>query len=281
MLAKNSFIENAPVTRKCVMSTFNSKIAIFRDSTVRVITSCNSFDLNAIVERPMAIYIDYRDEIKSHYQLISLFVQSAYNLLIERANNNPNGKLAVPFSFILDEFGNFPALRDFDTTISACAGRNIWFMLVIQSYAQLNNVYGNNVATIILDNINIKVFMGSNNRETIRMFSDECGKMTRISPLSALNGSGKNIENYQLETIALLSESRLSNFAVGECVVTEANCDYVLWSKLDRYYMCSEFNSLKIASEHDYNCSVNPFDKKYLFNLIEIESEKESFSWRN
>lgn len=173
----------------------------------------------------------------------------------------------MPFYFMLDEFGNFPALRDFDTTISACAGRNIYFTLVIQSYAQLNNVYGKDVAEIILDNLNVKIFLGSNNYDTLQQFSRECGEMTRISPLSALNGSGSEIEHYdyELETIPLITRSRLSCFEPGEGVVLEANCDHVLLSRLERYYLCPEFSSLPIASEHEYTCTVNPFDERYLF----------------
>ena len=267
LLAKNNFIENAPNTRKCIMSSFDSKMSIFRDSTISQITSCNSFDFDSLVDGPVAVFIDYRDEIKAHYQVISLFVQNMYKMLIERANNLPGGKLPVPFYFMLDEFGNFPALRDFDTTISACAGRNIYFTLVIQSYAQLNNVYGKDVAEIILDNLNVKIFLGSNNYDTLQQFSRECGEMTRISPLSALNGSGSEIEHYELETIPLITRSRLSCFEPGECVVLEANCDHVLFSRLERYYLCPELSSLSTASEHEYTCSVNPLDERYLFTL--------------
>ena len=269
MLAKNSFIENAPVTRKCVMSTFNSKIAIFRDSAMRLITGCNSFEFDSLADGPVAVYIDYRDEIKAHYQIISLFVQNTYKLLIERANASPEGKLPVPFYFILDEFGNFPPLRDFETTISACAGRNIFFILIMQSYAQLNSVDGENVDEIIRDNLNIHIFFGSNNIKTLQEFSRECGEMTRISPLSALNGGGKDIESFQIETIPLISKSRLARFEPGECVVTEANSGYVLWSRLERYYNCPEFSNLPKASEHDYVCPVNAFDEKYICTLEE------------
>ena len=267
MLAKNTIIENANNTRKCVMSTFDAKMSVLRDSMISQITSCNSFDFDSLADGHVAVFIDYRDEIKAHYQVIALFVQNMYKMLIERANSLPGGKLPVPFCFLLDEFGNFPALSNFDTVISACAGRNIFFGLVIQSYAQLNNVYGKDVAEIILDNLNVKIFLGSNNYDTLLQFSHECGEMTRISPLSALNGSGDEIEHYELETIPLITRSRLSCFQPGECVVLEANCDHVLFSRLERYYLCPEFSSLPTASVHEYTCSVNPLDERYLFTV--------------
>lgn len=266
-LAKNCIIENASGTRKCVVSIFNAKMSVFRETAMRLITSCNSFEISELAEGPIALFIDYRDELKSHYQVISLFVQDAYRYLIERANDNESGRLDVPFYFILDEFGNFPKIRDFETTISACAGRNIFFILIIQSYAQLNNVYGSNVAEIIRDNLNVHVFLGSNNPETLEKFSEECGQKTRISPLSAFNGKGEDMENYQIEHIPLVPKSRLAHFEEGECIITEANCRYVLFSRLERYYKCPEFTTEKLCREDEYICSVNPYDKKYIYNF--------------
>lgn len=276
-LAKNNVIENGDVTRSCILAVFNTGISIFRDCAMRLVTSCNSFDFSAFNDGPVAVYIDYRDEVKVHYQIISLFVQDAYRYLIEQATNKPKGKLEVPFYFILDEFGNFPAIKDFETTISACAGRNIWFILIIQSYAQLNSVYGAAVAEIIRDNLNVHIFFGSNNPSTLESFSHECGQQTRVSPLSALNGNGAEIDVYQIETIPLVPKSMLSHFSPGECIITEANSGYVMFSKLERYYLCDEFKNLKLASEKDYTCSVNPFDEKYTY--VMPQGKKKKFDW--
>ncbi|MCH5172340.1 MAG: type IV secretory system conjugative DNA transfer family protein [Erysipelotrichales bacterium] len=270
-------VNNAKNTRSCIMSTFNSKIALFRDVSIRNITNCNSFEMGDIIKKPTVIFINYRDELKVHYQIISLFVQNAYCELINCANENMNGKLDVPFYFILDEFGNFPALRDFDTTISACAGRNIFFILIIQSYAQLNNVYGKEVAEIIRDNLNMHVFFGSNNPETLKMFSEECGLRTRISPISALNGSSENIQNYQIETIPAVTKSTLSHFEPGECIITEANCGYVLFSRLERYYLCDEFKNLPLTRETDYKCNIDNSDKRFDYKLDIPPRSKYSF----
>ncbi|MDE6201277.1 MAG: type IV secretory system conjugative DNA transfer family protein [Clostridiales bacterium] len=266
-LAKNNLLENASNTRKCIVATFNTKMAVFRECAMRLITRCNSFNLETICDKPTAVFIDYRDEVKVHYQVISLFVQNAYRFLIDKANASGKGRLDVPFYFILDEFGNFPAMRDFETTISACAGRNIFFILIFQSYAQLNKVYGADVAEIIRDNLNMHVFFGSNNPATLRAFSEECGEYARISPLSALNGKSDDMEMYSIETIPLVTKSRLSHFAPGECIITEANSGYVMFSKLERYYECAEFSDLPTAAETDYICDVNPFDRKYVYEV--------------
>lgn len=269
ILAKNCILENGNTTRKCIVSTFNTKMAPYKSSAVRLITSCNSFDFSDLTneQQPVAVFISYKDELKAHYNIISSFVQSAYNYLIQYANNKASGKLSTPFYFILDEFGNFPAIPDFDTVISACGGRNIFFMLILQSYAQLNNVYGNNVAEIIRDNLNVHMFLGSNNPQTLAEFSQECGEYTRMAPMSALNGTGEKIDNYHLETIPLVPKSLLSKLQAGECIVTEANCGYVMFSRMERYYTCKEFKNLPISDSKDYNGTVDPLDDKYVYEI--------------
>lgn len=262
-LAKNTLLENARGTRTSILSVFFTKLSVYKDELVRRVTCCNTFELSELTEKPVALFIDYKDELKTSYNVIKLFVQDAYRFLIGEATKKPFGRLEVPFYFILDEFGNFPAIPGFETTISACAGRNIWFILIIQSYAQLNNVYGANVAEIIRDNLNVHVFFGSNNPSTLEEFSRECGQFTRISPLSALNGKSADIELYQSETISLVPKSRLAHLAAGECIITEANSGYVMLSKLERYFLCDEFKNLPVSDPTDYVSGVDFLDKKY------------------
>ncbi len=262
-----STMDCARATRSSYTSTFLAKLIVFKNAIIQTITSCNSFELSELLGGKVAVFIDYQDEIKTHYQLISLFVQSAYKFLIEEANKNPNGRLDTPFYFILDEFGNFPPITDFDTAITAARGRGIFFCCILQSYAQLDNVYGQNTAGIIRDNLNVKIFLGSNNPHTLELFQKECGDFTRISPLSALNGSGAQINDFRLETIPVVTRSALSSFKAGECVVTQLNVPYVLWSKLERCFLCDEFSSIPKANDREYKSKVNPYEKRYIYRI--------------
>lgn len=267
--AVNTVINNGNTTKLCVLSTLHSKVSIFDDAAIRTITCCNSIELTDLLddEHPTAIFIDYRDEIKTHHRLISLFIQQAYTHLIALAQKKPSRKLVHPFYFVLDEFGNFPAIKDMDSVISACGGRNIFFILILQSYAQLESVYGEATAAIIRDNLNVHVFFGSNNPGTLKMFSEECGNKTRISPISALNGDSPEITNFQTEVIPVMPVSALSNLKPGECIVTEANCGYALFSMLERYYMCDELKNLAKSAEEDYTGSANPYDDIYIYKF--------------
>ncbi len=239
-LAKKCIIEQADNTRRCISSSFATRISKFRDTSVRRITCANTFRIDQLDgPEPTVIFVSYKDEETLHYEIISMFLSNLYTGLIGVARQK-GSRLDRPFYFLLDEFGNLPKFNDFDKVISACGGRNIWFLLILQSYAQLYNIYGKETAEIIKDNLNIHAFFGTNNPETKREFSEECGKKTIVAPTSALNGKGETIEHYDKETVALVPVSALTHIAPGQCIITQMRED-VLWSHMERSYLCREF----------------------------------------
>lgn len=255
-LARKCIIEQADNTRRCISSAFVAKMNKFRDTAVRRITCANTFEMNELDDGgPTVIFVSYKDEESLHYEVISMFLSNLYTELIAVARRKGT-QLERPFYFLLDEFGNFPKFNDFDKVVSACAGRNIWLLLILQSYAQLNNIYGNETAEIIKDNLNTHVFFGTNNAETKQAFSNECGMKTIISPTSALNGSGESIERFEKDTVPLVPISVLSKLSPGECIVTQMR-ENVLWSRFERSYTCPEFG----------NDNVNPDDRKFVLDF--------------
>lgn len=275
-LASKCIIEQAPNTRRCISSSFVAKMNKFRDTSVRRITCTNTFEMSELDDdKPTVIFVSYRDEESLHYDVISMFLTNLYTELIAVARGK-SSKLERPFYFILDEFGNLPKFNDFDKVISACGGRNIWFVLILQSYAQLYHIYGKETAEIIKDNLNTHIFFGTNNPETKREFSEECGRKTVIAPTSALNGSGESIERYEKDTVALVPVSRLTKIPPCECIVTQMRED-VLWSRIERSYLCPEFNS-KHSDPKRRKIQVDFSDPKYVYVKPGLHSQKRQSS---
>lgn len=270
-------IINSPVTTgSCILSSFEAKMKAFREAVANQITSANSFDLDELLdsEKPLAIYMIYRDETKVSYEVLQQFISSLYANLIERSYNNSNLKIDRPFYFMLDEFGNLPKIADFETKISASGGRDIWFVLGLQSYSQLYNVYGKETGEIIKDNLNMHIFMGTNNPETKKAFSEECGRKTIISPVGVLRAEGLFGSSYEKETIALVPLSMLNKFDIGECIVTRFNSQAVLLSRLERYYLCDQLQTDKADSTKYKN---NPVDFTTGYDYMEMKREMEIF----
>jgi type IV secretory pathway TraG/TraD family ATPase VirD4 len=109
----------------------------------------------------------------------------------------------------MDEFGNMPKISKFDKFITVGRSRKIWFTMIVQSYSQLNNVYGDNVADIIKGNCGIKMFIGSNDMGTCKEYSELCGNITIQT--SSTSGSAHGEKNYStsLQTRPLIYPSEL------------------------------------------------------------------------
>ena len=81
--------------------------------------------------------------------------------------------------------------KNFDKIITVARGRNILFNLIVQSYSQLNIVYGDQVAPVIKDNCNVHIYIASNDRQTKEDFSKRCGnKSITIYTKSASKSKG-------------------------------------------------------------------------------------------
>ncbi|MEG2871322.1 MAG: TraG/TraD/VirD4 family protein, partial [Clostridium sp.] len=142
----------------------------------------------------------------------AVFILCIYKALIKVASVREDLSLPRNVYFILDEFGNMPKIDKFDKMITVGRSRKIWFNMVVQSYAQLNNVYGDTIANIIKSNCGMKMFIGSNDIETCEEFSKLCGNMTiSTSSVSSSTGEKKDVYNVssQLQTRPLIYPSEL------------------------------------------------------------------------
>ena len=110
----------------------------------------------------------------------------------------------------MDEFGNMPKIEKFDKFITVGRSRKIWFTMIIQSYAQLNNVYGDTVADIVKGNCGIKMFIGSNDMNTCKEYSELCGNITVVksSTSGSVSSNDVNLSN-QTQVRPLIYPSEL------------------------------------------------------------------------
>ena len=91
-----------------------------------------------------------------------------------------NGVLPVKVEWILDEFANCPPLDSIETTVSVARSRGMRFFFFIQSFSQLDQVYGKETASIIIDNAALQ-YLKTNSVETAEVISKKLGRETVIT----------------------------------------------------------------------------------------------------
>ena len=184
----------AQSTRASYMSIVYDKLTLFNDAGICALTSSSDFTAKSLADHPTALFLKIPDEKDTRHNLAAIFILNIYKTLIKVASATPELALPRNVYFIMDEFGNMPKISKFDKFITVGRSRKIWFTMIVQSYAQLNNVYGDNVADIIKGNCGIKMFIGSNDMQTCKEYSELCGNITVAT--TSTSGTAHSDTNY-------------------------------------------------------------------------------------
>ena len=153
------------------------------------------------------------DKTDTRRNLAAIFILNIYKTLIKVASATPDLTLPRNVYFIMDEFGNMPKIEKFDKFITVGRSRKIWFNMIIQSYSQLNNVYGETVADIVKGNCGIKMFIGSNDMGTCKEYSELCGNITVATTSTSAQSKGDTTysTSYQVRPLIYPSELQRLN----------------------------------------------------------------------
>ena len=200
----------AEQTRASYMSIVYEKLTMFNDAGICALTSASDFSSEQLAEKPTALFLKIPDEKDTRHNLAAIFILNIYKTLIKIASATEELALPRNVYFIMDEFGNMPKIEKFDKFITVGRSRKIWFTMIIQSYAQLNNVYGDTVADIVKGNCGIKMFIGSNDMNTCKEYSELCGNITVVtsSTSGSISSNDVNLSN-QTQVRPLIYPSEL------------------------------------------------------------------------
>lgn len=172
-----SILNASDNTYKSITAVFGEKMSLFDDVNVANVTSDSDFDFDLLGREATALFIIVPDEDKVYFTLVTIIVGLLYKELVKLANSKENKKLPVQIDLLLDEFANCPPLADIEALVSVARSRGMRFHFFIQSFSQLDNVYGKEVAQIILDNCGL-IYLKTNTQDTAEQISKRLGKTT-------------------------------------------------------------------------------------------------------
>lgn len=138
--------------------------------------SAEGTDLEELISEQMAIYLVIPDENKTYHFVVSLFLEQLYEVLINKAQKEPDQKLPQRINFLIDEFGNIPRIENMEAMITAARSRNIRFHLIVQGMKQLRQKYREG-AEIISGNCNNWIYLYSKEFELLQDISRLCGEV--------------------------------------------------------------------------------------------------------
>ena len=164
-------------TKGSILSVFKQKIKIFASrENLSEMLSYSDIDLKSIGEKPTAVFIVIQDEKKTYHALATILIKQIYETLIATAQK-AGGRLPVRTNFLLDEFANMPPLKDVTTMITAARSRAIRLTMIVQNFAQLDQVYGEKEAETIKGNCSNIIYLITSELKALEEISKLCGEV--------------------------------------------------------------------------------------------------------
>jgi type IV secretion system protein VirD4 len=171
-------IDLAPVTASSIRKTFTSRLDLWLNPILDAATSESDFDLRQLRQKPMSIYVGVNpDDLHRLRPVLNLFFQQAIGLQT-RALPERDPRLKYQVMMLLDEFtalGRIPIIAE---AISYLPGYNVRVVLVIQTPAQLREVYGIHAAETMLKSLAARIVFAPKDFPDAREISDELGFTT-------------------------------------------------------------------------------------------------------
>lgn len=253
-------------TRSSFYTSALGTLRLFTNPNVAEMTSKSDFSLKDISSRKTAVYLMIPDEKKTLYPLVSIFVTQLYAKQVELANEN-GLRLPVDTDYDLDEVGNFPFIPVLGNILSAGASRGVRANLIIQDFQQLESKYKNDFKNI-RTNCTVKVYLKSDDPDTLKYVSENAGKYTvEVSSASTSSQDGRKYQNVNYSSSASLTGRALLETAE----VKRIKAPYSICMITGEY---TGINILPDLSEYRMNKLFGLGNEKYNTRLIMKREEE-------
>ena len=220
-------------------------LGIFLDPVVEAATSGDDFRLDDIRRTRMTVYIGINPtETATFSRLTNLFFSQLVQVNVAQGlpenNIDPDtGKSTLPHQCLLlmDEFpalGNIPAIQE---GVSYVAGYGLRLMIIAQSPAQIEAVYGRENARTFFTNFAARVLFTPRDQTEAEEYSKILGNET-VKSKSVSKSSGKGSSrstNTSDQRRALMYDSEIKQMPMYKCILDLASSRPIYADKI-RYY---------------------------------------------
>ncbi|MDG4868616.1 type IV secretory system conjugative DNA transfer family protein (plasmid) [Guyparkeria sp. 1SP6A2] len=191
-LALREYLDTPDKTRGSVRKSFAAALELFYNPVIDAATSGNDFDLRDLRKKRMSVYIGITpDDLDRLAPLINLFYQQVIDLNTrELPEHNPDLKHQV--LLLPDEFTAMGKVGILSKGISYIAGYGLRMLPIIQSPAQLREVYGADAAETFIENHALQIIFAPKNFKVAKEISETLGTKTTKSRSKSKQLTGKS-----------------------------------------------------------------------------------------
>lgn len=170
-----TFRNNAERTAACIFSSLNSPLqTMFPDEIRRTMHDREQVNVCGLAQKPTVLFVYTSPVNKQMHALANMFMSFAIKDLYEYAETLPSGTLPIPVDLVFDDFACGSRVQMFPEYISIFREKGMSTTIMLQSETQLEAMYNQNDAKIILDNCDTYLYMGGMNLENARRIASWC-----------------------------------------------------------------------------------------------------------
>lgn len=171
------FKQASDSVRSGIIIGLGSRLQVFQNKMIRMITSRDEIDLELPGKRKCAYYLISSDQDSTFDFLSSLFISFCFIKLVRYADKYcPDGKLPIPVHFLGEELVACGVIPDLSRKISVIRSRNISMSCIFQNLAGLQNRYPLNQWQEILGNCDVHLFLGCTDALSATWVSERTGE---------------------------------------------------------------------------------------------------------
>jgi len=234
IMALNKFRNLPAKQREGVKSTVTSALNLWANPLLDAATSTNDFDLRDIRKKRMTIYVGITpDNLDRLAPILNLFFQQ----LVDLNTQSLPDKEKEPYSVLLlmDEFAALGEMKTISKGVSYMAGYNLRLLPIIQSPAQLIEIYGREGAENFIENHATRVVYAPKQMKQAEEIANELGTITTKSEsLSKQRDLGKGLGSRTISPAKrqLLLPQEVKEIGQRAEIILSENCPPILAKKI-------------------------------------------------
>ena len=234
----SSFASGNDRTNGDILSTLVNPLQIFMDPVVKALTSDNDVDFRNLRKERTTIYVGVMpNDIARFSSLLNLFFSQLISTNMKQGLPEQNKELKHQCLLLIDEFptlGKMPILTNASAYI---AGYNLRLAVIFQTLSQLNQIYTQDGARVLLSNISTQLIYPSKQQQDATEYSNMIGFTTfkSKSRSRSFGKGGGGSESFSDQKRALLLPDEIKTMDLSKCVLLQTGLKPVLADKI-KYY---------------------------------------------
>ncbi|MCW2281212.1 VirD4-like conjugal transfer protein, CD1115 family [Lactococcus lactis] len=214
-------------TRASVLGIAASRYSVFDHDQLRDMVRHDSMEIESWNEEKTAVFIAIPETNKSFNFIANIFLATIMETLRAKSDRIrlgreqlAPGKQLLHVRFLIDEFANIGKIAHFEEALATFRKREMSFMIILQSLAQLKKMYKNNWEEIV-DNCASLIYLGGDDPKTLEFLSKRLGKQTISLRKQSISkgGNGGGSESRDKTGRDLMMVDEIATIDGDECLV--------------------------------------------------------------